>query len=310
MKILVTCPPMIGKIKELEAEFKLQGAVITCPNVLQTLSESELIDLVPHFDGWIIGDDPVTYSVLKAGKAGQLKAAVKWGVGVDNIDFQAANSLNFPIVNTPGTFGKEVADVAMCYIIGLARDLFQIDHQVRNNKWPKPSGISLASKKVALVGFGDIGSQTARRLQASDMQVVVYDPALNATSHPDIEIAVWPQRLDEADFIIFTCPLNKNTQSMFSHDVLPLLRPGVRLVNVSRGPVVSEDALAKGLSTKIVHSAALDVFEAEPLPNNSKLRDFPQVIFGSHNASNTQDAVFRVSRLAFQLLHDKLKFLN
>lgn len=308
MKVLITCPPMLRLIDEFKPAFTKAGVQLECPNVIQTLSEDELLNIVPDFDGWIIGDDPATEAVLAAGKAGHLKAAVKWGVGIDNVDFSAARILGLPVINTPGVFGREVADVAMCYVTGLARDLFSIDRSVReDNSWPKPVGISLADKTVALVGFGDIGRQTARRLLASDTRIIVYDPAYEPDGQHPVELAQWPDRLGEADFLVFTCPLNSATRGMFSMEVVEKLKRGVRVINVGRGPVISEAALVDGLARGIVHSAALEVFEIEPLASDSKLRAFPQVLFGSHNASNTVDAVRRVSRMAIDLLFGQLR---
>ena len=96
---------------------------------MQTLSVAELKDLVPQHDGWIIGDDPATRAVFEARKARKLKAAVKWGIGVDNVDFSACADLDIPIINTPDMFGAEVADIAMGYVIALARETFQIDRR-------------------------------------------------------------------------------------------------------------------------------------------------------------------------------------
>ena len=148
MKVLVTCPPMLGMLDSFGDTFKQLGVEITAPNVVQTLTVDELKLLVPKHDGWIIGDDPATRSVFEAGKRGSLRAAVKWGIGTDNVDFSACEDLGISIVNTPNMFGTEVADIAMGYIIGLARETFQIDRGVRAGFWPKPSGISLAGNQL------------------------------------------------------------------------------------------------------------------------------------------------------------------
>ena len=115
-----------------------------------------------------------------------------------------------------------------------------------------------------------------------------------------MQTADWPQRLGEADFLIFTCPLTPETRGMFNAELLAKLKPGVRVVNVARGPVIEETALLEGLNSGIVHSAALDVFEIEPLPADSPFRAFDKCIFGSHNGSNSADAVRRVSRIAIE----------
>jgi D-3-phosphoglycerate dehydrogenase / 2-oxoglutarate reductase len=298
---------MLGAIKNFQADFDAAGLDFYPAKVVQTLSEEELITLVPQFQGWIIGDDPATERVLKAGCDGKLETIVKWGVGVDNVDFEAARRLGLTASNTPGVFGKEVADLAVHYVNGLARQTFHIDRAIRNDYgWPKPSGISLAGKIVALVGFGDIGRNVERRLRAADMIVNVYDPFVDATRHSDLIFYCWPENIGSADFIVFTAPLNAQTRHMFNHDILPLLKPGVRVVNVGRGPLIDETALLLGLENGVIHSVALDVFELEPLSPNNALRNYPLTIFGSHNASNTIDAVARVSRMAISFIADQL----
>src|SRR6218665_2594625 len=113
MRVLITCPPMVKRIDEFRSFFENKGVEIHIPNFVQTLSENELIEILPEFDAWIIGDDPATEKVFEAGKAGKLKAAVKWGVGVDNVDFKACEKLSIPIINTPQMFGAEVANIAV-----------------------------------------------------------------------------------------------------------------------------------------------------------------------------------------------------
>ncbi len=299
--ILVTCPPMLGLIDEFADAFDRNGLDFTPAKVTQILSEEELLDLVPQHEGWIIGDDPATRHVVEAAAKGKLKAAVKWGVGVDNVDFAAFKDLGLPVENTPGVFGGEVADVALTYVLGLARETYFIDRDIRfNNGWPKPSGISVAGRTVALVGFGDIGSQTAKRIIACGGKVIAYDPMYKPVAGIDVDTAPWPERLEEADFLIFTCPLNPATKHMFNRDIIAKLKQGVRVVNVARGPVIAEAALVEALEKGVVHSAALDVFEVEPLAPDNPLRKFDRCIFGSHNGSNSADAVRRVSHIAIE----------
>ncbi len=307
LKVLITCPPMLGLIAEFKDIFESKGVKIHCPSVRQTLTVEELKELLPQFDGWIIGDDPANREVFQAGKAGNLKAAVKWGVGVDNVDFLAAKEFGIPITNTPRMFGAEVADLAVSYVTALARETFKIDRQVKVGQWPKPSGISLAGKTVALVGFGDIGKNTAKRLLAADMRIVAYDPYFQTQeSLETVEQATWPEKLHEADFIVLTCALTPENYHLLNAKTLESAKPGVRVVNVARGPLIDETALVAALASGQVHSAALDVFETEPLPLDSPLRQFEQCIFGSHNASNTVDAVRRASETAIKILFDFL----
>ena len=302
MKVLVTCPPMLGMIEEFRPLFEARGVELTPAKMVQILSEDQLCELLPQFDGWIIGDDPATRRVFTTARAGRLKAAVKWGIGVDNVDFAACKDLGIPITNCPNMFGAEVADVGMSYIGALARETFIIDRGVRTGQWPKPRGISLAGRTLGLVGLGDIGRNLARRALAADLKVVAYDPFYSGPLQDGIERATWPERIDEADFLAFTCALTPGNRHMLNADTLAMAKPGVRIVNVARGPLIDEAALCAALQAGHVHSAALDVFEVEPLPAESPLRGLPQTIFGSHNGSNSADAVRRCSHFAIDKL--------
>ena len=308
IKVLITCPPMLKNIELFRPLFKKYDVEIFTPNVTQIMTVEELKKIVPDYDGWIIGDDPVTREVFKTGKDGKLKAAVKWGVGVDNIDLKAAKELNIALANTPNMFGNEVADVALSYVLALARETFVVDRKVRSGHWVKPTGISLAGRTAAIIGFGDIGSNVAKRLQACNMKINVYDPYYKCKEEiiPD-EVLGWPDKIEFADFIVLTCALTKENYHILNDRILSRVKKGVRIVNVARGPLVDEKALIKSLEDEIVHSVALDVFEIEPLPIDSGLRKFEKCIFGTHNSSNTIDAVIKTSELAANIL---LKFLG
>lgn len=299
---------MLGMIEAFYGNAEQLGIELVPAQVTQTLSEDELSELLPLYDGWIIGDDPATRRVFEAGQTGKLRAAVKWGIGVDNVDFEACKDLGIPIINTPGMFGAEVADIAVGYVIALARHTFEIDRGVRAGGWPKPRGISLAGKTVALIGFGDIGRNTARRLLAADMRIIAYDPFADPASvDAPVQLAAWPERLEEADFLVVNCALTRSSFHMVDAEALARIKPGVRIVNVGRGPVIDEQALIEALASAKVFSAALDVFEEEPLAADSPLRGHERCIFGSHNASNTEDGVVRTSLEALKKLSG---FLN
>lgn len=300
-RVLITCPPMLGMMADFTPRFQRAGVAVTCPQVTQTLSVEELLRLVPEHDGWIIGDDPATREVFAAGRRGRLRAAVKWGVGVDNIDFEGAKAAQIAVTNTPAMFGAEVADIATGYVIGLARELFWVDRQVRAGGWPKPCGISLQGKKAALVGYGDIGQHTAKRLTALGLELRLYDPILKGQD-AEFPSAEWPNGLEDVDFLVFTCALTPANRHMLNRHTLDQIKPGVRIVNVSRGGLIEEAALVEGLQNGRVHAAALDVFEHEPLPQESRLREHERCIFGTHNGSNTKEAVQRASQEAISRL--------
>jgi D-3-phosphoglycerate dehydrogenase len=302
MKILVTCPPMLGMREQFIPILEQYGCEVHCPEFTQVMAEEELIRIMPEFDGWIIGDDPATRTVFESGKSGKLKAAMKWGIGTDNVDFIACKDLGIPITNTPDMFGGEVADVGVGYIIALARETFFIDREIRKGNWPKNRGISISGKTVGLVGYGDIGKSAGSRLVALGMNVIAYDPGKSTIDDEGVTLASWPESIGKCDFILFTCSLNAKNKHMLNAEVLEQCKNEVRVTNVARGPLIDEQALCEALESGKVHSAALDVFEVEPLPMNSYLREHPLCVFGSHNGSNTTDAVEKTNIVAIEKL--------
>ena len=308
IRVLITCPPMLKRMEQVQERFGEYGWDVSAPDVVQTLTVEDLIGLVPLHDGWIIGDDAACTQVVEAGSAGRLRAAVKWGAGVDNVDFDAFARVGIPVANTPGMFGHEVADVALGYVIGLSRHTFAIHTEVLRGAWPKPAGISLAGKVAAIVGFGYVGQQLATRLTACGVVPLIYDPiVVDQVANAGFQSAVWPDGLDRADFLVLCCALTADNAHMLNESVLNQCKRGVRIVNVARGGLIDEEALLQALNDGQVAGCALDVFETEPLPISSPLRALPNAVFGTHNSSNTIEAVDRTSTLAIELLREMLR---
>lgn len=308
MKVLITCPPMLKQVENFRPIFTQKNIELITPEVVQVLSEEELLTIISTVDGWIIGDDPATKKVFEKGKAGILKAAVKWGVGVDNVDFEACKNLGIPISNTPQMFGGEVADLAMTYLLGLARQSYFIDREVRKGNWVKPTGESISGKTIAVVGLGDIGRSTIKRLKGFDVNIIAYDPfsSLNEVDLGISSILTFPDKISQADYIILTCALTSSSKYMINKETINLMKTGVSIINVARGPLINEADLIEALENNKIKSAALDVYEIEPLVSNSKLRNFEQCIFGTHNGSNTVQAVQRASIKAIEILFEYL----
>lgn len=321
--ILLTCPPMINKKKLFEELYQKYNFKITIPKFTQTLTEEELCQLLPDFDGWIIGDDPATRKVFESGTNGKLKAVVKWGVGVDNVDFEACKDLNIPVTNIPGVFGEEVSDVAIGMLLNLTRRLHDIDTATKEGKWIKPCGTSLTNKKVCLVGFGDIGRCTARKLLSFNLNISVSDPGFEKVNGKikckyntelklddalnKVNISNLEESLKNADYLIVTCSLNKNTYHLINRENILKTKKGVILINVARGSIVKEQDVVELLKEGFINSVGFDVFENEPLNKDSKLRNFKQNFYGSHNGSNTLEGVIKTSERA---LKHMFEFLN
>ena len=168
--------------------------------------------------------------------------------------------------------------------------------------------MSLSGKKVGIIGYGDIGRSLAKRLWGFDIDVTAYDPGVEGDRGLSyVTRASWPDRVEEQDYLIFTCSLNSHNRHMLNKSVLDRCKTGAFVINVARGPLIDELALINALESKKIAAAALDVFEVEPLPSDSPLRKHQSCIFGSHNGSNTIEGVRRASSKALEELQG---FLN
>lgn len=306
-RVLITCPQLQRTIDHYRDLFAEQGIEIELPHVIQQLSESELLEIIDRYDGVIAGDDEFTARVLEKGRL--LKIIVKWGIGMDAIDLEAAKRLGIRVVNTPGVFADEVADVVMGYIILLARQLHKLDQSVRTGGWAKIQGISLRGKTLGVIGVGSIGRAVVRRAIVAGMSVVGHDIAPVPTAfvqETGLCLVEFNELLRTSDFISFNCNLTPSNRHMLGPREFALMKRGVYIVNTARGALIDEAALVQALREGKVAGAALDVFENEPLPLESPLRQFDNCIFGTHNSSNTREAVMRVNELAIRNLLDGL----
>lgn len=287
--------------------FAAHGIRVSQPPVVQQPTEDELIAIIGEFDGMIAGDDPLTARVLA--HADNLRIISKWGVGTDGIDKAAAAERGIKVTNTPNVFGDEVADVAMGFVTMLARQLHRIDASVRAGGWLKVRGESLTGKTMGVVGFGSIGQAVGRRALGFGMDVRAYD-VTDASRRAAESMGVQYDALDDllaaSAYVVLCAPLNSSTHHIVDAAALAKMQEGARLVNVSRGPLVDEQALVDALRSGKIAAAGLDVFEVEPLADTSPLRDFPQCVFGSHNGSNTIEGVLRASELAVDNLFEGL----
>jgi D-3-phosphoglycerate dehydrogenase len=301
LRVLITCPQMQESIEQFRHRFDERGIEITLPPVVQQLSEDELIAVIGEFDGIIAGDDPLTARVLA--HAGRLRIISKWGVGIDGIDLEAAAAQGIVVTNTPGVFGDDVADVAAGYIVMLARQLHRIDAAVREGRWFKYEGRALTGMTLGTAGFGSVGQAVGRRGAGFGMSVVTHDvseAAQAAAEAARAESVTRDELFQRSDVLVLCTPLTAETRNLVNEQTLGLMKPGSLLVNVARGQLVDESALIRALASGQLAAAALDVFEHEPLPFDSPLRQFEQCVFGSHNSSNTTEGVRRASVLAVE----------
>jgi D-3-phosphoglycerate dehydrogenase len=164
----------------------------------------------------------------------------------------------------------------------------------------------LQGKTVGVVGYGHIGRALVRKLNALGTAVVVYDPVVSAASVDGATLAQWPEKLGELDFLVLACALTEKNKHMLDADAFGRMRQGIRIINVSRGGLINQAALLHALESGLVVGAALEVLEEEPPRSDEPLLKHPHCIFGSHNSSNTSEAVLRTSMTAIELLFERL----
>jgi phosphoglycerate dehydrogenase-like enzyme len=298
LRVLMTCPPALASASEYIDRLGEQGIEVVCAEVVQSLSEDDLIAVIGGFDAIVAGDDPLSARVLD--HADRLRLIARWGVGMDNVDMAAAEAHGIQVVNTPGAFTNEVADVAIGYLVLLSRNLHRVDAAVRAGHWAKPAGRSLAGRTLGIVGLGSIGRAVARRAMAMEMSVAGTDVSRDAAAAAEDEgvlLTDFAGLLERSEVLVLCSSLTDGNRHLIDRAAIAQMRPGAWLINVARGGLVDERALVAALGDGRIGAAALDVFEVEPLPPDSPLRSFEQVVLGSHNASNTRDAVGRVNDL-------------
>lgn len=303
--VLVTCRQMQVELPHHRDRIEALGYDVVAPDLggRQQFTAAELLEYRSRLVGIIAGDDELSREFF-AGSP-DLKTVVRWGIGMDSVDHEAAREHGVSVRNTPGVFGEEVADSAFGYILNLARGYIAVDGAVRRGEWPKWEGITLAGTRLGIVGFGAIGREIAKRGIGFSMDVVAYDPFVT-TGPSDVAIVDLDTLLRTSRFVVLACPLTPETTHLIDAARLAIVQPDAYLVNVARGPVVDEPALIDALTTKRLAGAALDVFENEPLPMDSPLRLLPNVVLGAHNGSNTRQGVERASKTAVDFLIEEL----
>jgi D-3-phosphoglycerate dehydrogenase len=258
------------------------------------LSQPELLEIVNDFAAIIVrSETKITADLINAGK--NLRVIGRAGVGVDNIDVEAATRRGVVVLNAPGGNTVSTAEHAFSLLLCVARKIPQADANVRSGKWNRTNfqGVELYDKTLGVIGMGRIGSELSRRAIAFGMRVVAYDPYLSAARARSLQVQLVDE-LDDllvaADFISLHTPLTSETRHLLDAGRLQKTRRGVRIINCARGGLIDETALAAALESGHVAVAALDVFENEPLPADSNLRNQPNLILTPHLGASTAEA--------------------
>ncbi len=265
--------------------------------VPERLTEAELVQRIGDYDALIVRSaTKVTASVIAAGR--NLKVIGRAGVGVDNIDLNAATEHGIIVVNAPGGNTIAAAEHTLALMLALARNIPQAHVSLKQGRWERKHlvGVELRQKTLGIMGLGRIGSAVARRAQAFEMKCIGYDPYISPEEarRIGVELVSLEALLQQSDFITIHMPLTDETRHLLDANAIAQMKPGVRLINVARGGIVDEAALAEALQNGKVAGAAIDVFEEEPV-TSSPLLECSNVVLTPHLGASTEEAQLHVA---------------
>lgn len=261
------------------------------------LKPDELISIIGDYDALVVrSQTQVTAKVIEAGK--KLQVIGRAGVGVDNIDVEAATRLGIVVVNAPSSNTISAAEHTIALILSLARHIPRANASLKSGEWRRNefTGIEVRNKTLGIIGLGNVGSEVAKRAAGLEMKLLGYDPFVSPDYARNFGVEVVPleQLLKESDFITLHVPLTNSTKGLIGAKELALVKPTARLVNTARGGLVDEEALVKAINRGRMAGAAFDVFTTEPL-TSSILFENDNIIVTPHLGASTVEAQALVS---------------
>ncbi len=284
MKVLV-CDNVSPKgVAHLEAQSELEVTVVNGALTDDLLADAEAII--------VRSATKVTPEVM--GKTPKLRVVGRAGVGVDNVDVEVATERGIVVMNTPSGNTISTAELTFSMLMALARKIPQAHMSMKSGEWDRKAfaGTELSGKTIGILGMGRIGSQVARRAIAFGMRVLAFDPYLSMSKARalQVELLELDEIFERSDFITVHMPLSDETRDMLGSDAFSKMKDGVCVVNCARGGIINEADLVTAVKSGKVAGAALDVYDAEPLPEDAELRELPQVVMTPHLGASTKEA--------------------
>ncbi len=275
--------------KEYIEQMRAAGLTV---DVRDDITPEELMTVLPNYEGMVVRSRTKVRQPL-IDVCPNLKVILRGGAGLDTIDHEYAKSKGIAVMNTPLANSASVAELAIGYMLMMARSLYQATASMKADKWDKKSfnGDEIGGKTLGLIGVGNIGKEVAKRASVMGMTVVAYDPYVKEID--GIKLVTLNELLAQADYISLHLPKTKESSNMIGAEQFAKMKNGVRIVNCARGGIVSEDALYEALTSGKVAGAALDVFNEEP-PVDWKLMKLDNVIASPHIGAATKEAQGRV----------------
>ena len=290
--VLISAPYMIPFLDRFRPVLENYGLDLIVPEVEERLEESALLTYAAEFDGVICGDDRFTRKVIEACLP-RLKVISKWGTGIDSIDQEACSDHGVYLGNTPNAFTEAVADSVLGYLLAFARQQPWMDQAMKEGIWKKIPGKTLGECTLGVIGVGNIGSAVVKRARPFGMKILgndIREIDAGFVESVGLKMVEIEELLTQSDFISVNCDLNPTSRHLINEAAFSLMKADAVLINTARGPIVSEDALVHALAEGRIAGAAMDVYEFEPLPGDSPLRGFSQVLLAPHNANSSPRA--------------------
>lgn len=291
-KVLIVQPIHESGIKLLRKEVDV---ILAPDSSVETVCKE-----IKGIHGVIVRTAPFTREIIES--ADKLEVIGRHGVGIDNIDIEAASGRGIPVVNTPNANMVSVAEHTMGFILALAKRLVISDKATRGENFAireEFAAVDLDGKTLGIVGAGRVGSTLAKKCKAAfNMRLLAYDPYLSPEKAKEMGVSLCdslPELLKESDFVSIHVPLTKDTRDLIGEKELKLMKPTAFLINVARGGIVGEKALAKALKEKWIAGAATDVFSQEPPAPDNPLLKIENIILSPHMAALTKECVIRMA---------------
>ena len=238
----------------------------------------------------------ITREVITA--APLLKAVGRAGVGVDNIDVEAATERGIVVMNTPAGNTIATAELTFTHLLCAARPIAQASHSMREGRWDRKKyvGTELLEKTLGIIGLGRIGTELAKRAQAFGMKVLAYDPYLTKERAKSIRIkkVELEELFGKADYITVHVPRTEKTEGLINSKTIAMMKDGVCLINCARGGIIDQKDLVEAVESGKVRAVGLDVYEKEPLDDNHPLRSYPNIVLTPHLGASTEEAQINV----------------
>ncbi len=303
MKVLVSDPIAEQGIEILKNEVDV--------DIATGLEPSELIKRIGNYEALIVrSETQVTKEVINAGR--KLKIIGRAGVGVDNIDVNAATERGIIVVNAPEGNTISAAEHTIAMMMSMSRNIPQANASLKGRKWDRKKfmGVEVRGKVLGVVGLGRIGSEVAKRALGMEMIILAYDPFISAERAKDlgVELTTVEDIVRRADYITVHTPLTKETKDLIGNKEFAIMKKGARLINCARGGIINEEALAKAVKDGIVGGAAIDVFTKEP-PFENPLLELDRVILTPHLGASTEEAQINVAVTVAEQIVNALKGL-